>query len=300
MTDAATGGLSVIIPTHNGRRSVLDTVNAILADGYPELEVLIVSDGASGQTRALISELTDPRVTLLEKDKEGAAAARNHGLRAAKYDWVAFVDDDDVPRARWVQSWLEAASTGVQVITSSVARHSADGTTTIRPCKLDPSDATMGASALLAGSFWIKRDLLGAIGGYDLQLHFAENQDLGLRLIDSLKPLDLKPHITFLTQPVIDVYVQEPSKRDRRYGSAQAESARLFLARYKVRLSADPTHKASLLRIIARAERMQRLRSASVLTAFRAVRTEPTNLANLRSLLLAFVPSLAKISQNTE
>lgn len=297
MSNEFAGGLSVIIPTHNGRESVRATVNAILADDYPDLEVLIVSDGASERTRAIIGNITDPRVSLLEKDKEGSAAARNHGLRAAKYDWVAFVDDDDVPRANWVGSWLAAATTEAQIVTGSVARHSTDGHNTPRPSRLDPSDPTMGASTLLAGSFWIKKDLLIAIGGYDLQLRAAQNQDLGLRLCDHLAGLDQQPRIHHLDEPVIDVYVQEAAARDQRYGFTRAESAGVFLERYRERLAADPAHKASLHRIIARAERLQGLYVASIRTALQAVRTEPRNPTNCRALLLALAPRLAKIGQ---
>lgn len=300
MSNLGADGLSVIIPTHNGRESVLDTVNAILSDGHPELEVLVISDGASERTRAIISDVSDSRVRLVAKNKEGSAAARNYGLLAAQYDWVAFVDDDDVPRANWVQTWLGAAKTGAQVVTGSVARHSSNGATSVRPSRLDPSDPTMAASTLLAGGFWIKKDLLNAIGGYDLELRAAQNQDLGLRLCDHLARLDPPPRIHHVDEPVIDVFVQEAAARDRRYGVARADSARLFLSRHQQRLAVDPKHRASLLRIIARAERLQHRHLASIRTALQAVRTEPTNLPNYRSLLLALVPPLANIGHDAD
>lgn len=87
--------VSVIIPTRNRApllREAIESVFAVRRDGF-ELEVIVVDDGSTDQTASVIAEY---ELTVLRTNLAGVSAARNAGLAAARGEYVAFLDDDDV------------------------------------------------------------------------------------------------------------------------------------------------------------------------------------------------------------
>ncbi|NVK13351.1 MAG: glycosyltransferase family 2 protein [Rhodobacteraceae bacterium] len=82
------------------------SVASVLNQTHADLELVIVDDGANAETKAVLAELDDPRVKLVEQSNDGLSAARNRGLRHCSGDYVCFLDADDV-RAPW--AFAEAA-----------------------------------------------------------------------------------------------------------------------------------------------------------------------------------------------
>jgi GT2 family glycosyltransferase len=89
--------VSVVIPTYNRGVRVLRAVGSALGQTYPAIEVVVVDDGSTDGTGALLAERFggDDRVRCLPRPNGGPAAARNTGLAAARGDFVAFLDSDD-------------------------------------------------------------------------------------------------------------------------------------------------------------------------------------------------------------
>jgi glycosyltransferase involved in cell wall biosynthesis len=87
--------ISAVIPTYNRAALVGRAVQSILAQTRPPDEVLVVDDGSTDDTEAVVRRL-GPRVTYLRQENAGASAARNHGVDAASGEFVAFLDSDDV------------------------------------------------------------------------------------------------------------------------------------------------------------------------------------------------------------
>lgn len=281
--------LSVVIPTQGGRTSVTETVRALLRDTEPSLEIIVVSDGDVARTTALLSGITDTRLRIIGIPKGGSALARNTGLAACRMEWVAFVDDDDLPLDNWTDVWRDNIDVDTLAITAAV-RYVRDGTPSgSRVCRLDPTDLTMAASQILAGAFWLRRELVDGAGGYDPSLRAAQNQDLGLRICDHIVREAITGRLVGSKDIVIDLRVQESRSRHERYGDARAEAAALFLERHRERLALDSKHKASLLRIIARSQRINGRIQEARRTAIAAVRTRPGDIRNLRALILALL-----------
>jgi glycosyltransferase involved in cell wall biosynthesis len=98
--------VSVIIPTFNRSALLAETVRSVLAQTYTNLEVLVVDDGSTDDTAATVQGLGDPRVSYHRQPHAGRPApGRNLGLRAARGELVAFLDDDDL----WEPVMLERA-----------------------------------------------------------------------------------------------------------------------------------------------------------------------------------------------
>jgi len=96
---------SVVIPTYNRSTSVLDTLRSCFEQTFDSLEVVIVDDGSSDDTREVLASIDDDRLVVVHQENAGPAAARNHGMREAKGEYVAFLDSDDC----WYPEFLEAA-----------------------------------------------------------------------------------------------------------------------------------------------------------------------------------------------
>jgi|GEM_PF-797358 len=88
--------VSVIIPTHNRAEMLRRAISSVLAQTWQDFEVIVISDGSSDNTEAVIRSFNDSIIRLLKHEKsKGASAARNTGLRTARGKYIAFLDDDD-------------------------------------------------------------------------------------------------------------------------------------------------------------------------------------------------------------
>jgi glycosyltransferase involved in cell wall biosynthesis len=89
--------VSVVVPTHNRSGLLAQTLRSVLWQRGVDLEVLVVDDGSTDDTAAVVAALNDPRVRLLRHGTpRGVSAARNRGVAAAGGRWLAFCDDDDL------------------------------------------------------------------------------------------------------------------------------------------------------------------------------------------------------------
>jgi GT2 family glycosyltransferase len=95
-----TVAISVILPTFNRERTVGLALQSVLAQGFRNLEVIVVDDGSFDDTRVLIESAmaTDDRVRYHYQSNRGVASARNAGIRLATGAYVAFLDSDDAWR----------------------------------------------------------------------------------------------------------------------------------------------------------------------------------------------------------
>lgn len=95
--------VSLIVPAHNAERFIEATIRSLLSQTYRHIEVIVVDDGSSDSTAALVSsiQVEDPRVVLFQQANLGVAAARNAGIMRARGEFIAPVDADDLwyPRA---------------------------------------------------------------------------------------------------------------------------------------------------------------------------------------------------------
>ncbi len=98
LTMGAQPGLSVIIPTYNRAPLVKEAVASVLAQTWRDFEVLVVDDASSDGTAEALAAFGSRIRLLRSPSRLGVAAARNLGISAARGQWLAFLDSDDLWR----------------------------------------------------------------------------------------------------------------------------------------------------------------------------------------------------------
>jgi glycosyltransferase involved in cell wall biosynthesis len=88
--------VSVILPVYQGEQTILKAVRSVLSQTYPHLELLVVDDGSTDGTLAVLATVTDPRLKVFRQENRGVASARNYGFAQASGEYIAFIDADDV------------------------------------------------------------------------------------------------------------------------------------------------------------------------------------------------------------
>ncbi len=87
---------SIIVPAFNVAHCIAETLNSLLAQTFKDFEIIVVDDGSTDQTSALVHTFNDPRIKLVRQTNRGLAGARNSGIAAALGDFIGFCDADDL------------------------------------------------------------------------------------------------------------------------------------------------------------------------------------------------------------
>ena len=87
---------SVVMPVWNKQRFLEATLEAAFAQEWRDFELIAVDDGSTDGSLDLLRAVRDPRLRIVTQDNRGPGAARNAGIAAARHDWIAFLDADDL------------------------------------------------------------------------------------------------------------------------------------------------------------------------------------------------------------
>lgn len=93
--------ISVLIPTYNYGKFIGKCIDSVLKQTYKNIEIIVVDDGSTDNTKDVVSKF--PKVKYYWQDNKGVSVARNKLLKAAKGEYIAFIDADDY----WAETKLE-------------------------------------------------------------------------------------------------------------------------------------------------------------------------------------------------
>lgn len=181
--------VSVVTAAYNMGRYIGETVDSILAQTHERLELIVVDDGSTDDTPAVLAAYAgDPRVRLLRQANAGQTAAKNRGLREARGEFVGFCDADD----RWLPDKLArqlprfADAPRLGVVYGDFTCIDGEGRPTATPRWPCYSGRITGK--LLVDNFvhfptaLARREAIERAGGFDESLTMAIDYDLWLRL----------------------------------------------------------------------------------------------------------------------
>lgn len=87
---------SVIIPVYNRTGLLKAAIASVLSQDHRDFEIIVVDDGSSDDVASVVASFADPRIMLIRQENRGASAARNRGIDAARGEYVALLDSDDL------------------------------------------------------------------------------------------------------------------------------------------------------------------------------------------------------------
>lgn len=181
--------VSIVIPTYNRAGMVGDAVRSVLAQTVTDLEVIVIDDGSTDDTAAVVEQLAaDERVRYVDQPNAGRSAARNRGLDLAQGQFVGFLDSDDL-----LEPWAIAAHLEVFDCEPNVGMTVAGYLVVDHDAVVDERMPWLSAGSLdlagwlfdcygMPGSVLHRREWMERVDGFDVQLEMAEDWDLYLRL----------------------------------------------------------------------------------------------------------------------
>lgn len=131
--------VSVIIPSYNAADYIAQTLESVLAQTLTDIEVIVVDDGSTDNTRNIVADFAnkDPRLTLVEQANQFAGVARNNGMSKARGKYLYFLDADD---------YIE--SNALEELVNAIEQHGAD----IAIAKSEGFDNTTGDTWTIDGA----------------------------------------------------------------------------------------------------------------------------------------------------
>jgi glycosyltransferase involved in cell wall biosynthesis len=179
--------VSVIIPTYNRSWCLSEAIDSVLSQTFQNMELIVVDDGSTDETPALLSRYGD-HLRVLRQSNRGVSAARNGGIQAARGNLIAFLDSDDTWQpdklARQVDFFDRQPEAMICQTEETWIRRGVRVNPRRRHRK--PSGWVFEASLALClvspSAVMMRRELLEEMGGFDESLPACEDYDLWLRV----------------------------------------------------------------------------------------------------------------------
>ena len=182
--------VSVIIPSYNYANFLPEAVESIFNQTFQDFEVIVVDDGSTDNTQEVVQTFADrERFHYIYLDNQGLAATRNTGLRAAKGEFIAFLDADDIilPNKLDVQvNWLRN-NPDYGLVGSGYYYMDEHGVPIevqrpwLRSPYLNIKDLLFDCP-FIVHAILVKKEWVDKVGGFDSQLRRVEDWDLWIRM----------------------------------------------------------------------------------------------------------------------
>ena len=196
--------VTVIIPTFNRAKLLRRALDSVFAQKTTvRMEVIVVDDGSTDDTQRMLSHHF-PQVSVIKQENQGVSAARNAGINAARGNWIALLDSDDVWQPNKIRRQLEALKTAPEYLVchtdeiwirhgirvNYMKKHKKRGGHIFRHC--------LPRCIISPSSVLIHCQIFYELGLFDESLPVCEDYDLWLRLCTRYPVLYL--HETLMTK----------------------------------------------------------------------------------------------------
>ena len=310
--------VSVVMPAYNAETHISRSLQSVLGQSYPNLEIIVVDDGSIDNTERVVRE-TAPTAKYIRIKNSGPAAARNEGNRHASGKYLAFLDADDLwhPRKLELQTyylenhrnvgavfcrWCETFPGDRAVDWESVQRYPGPIDSTIMPEMSGWLYPDLLLDTMIhTSSVMLRKSLYDDLDGFNQSLTVGEDYDLWIRLSRMTEIHRLRATLSAYEQrsdsitrtpqntPFGATVVRRSLKKWGRYGP-DGRSARWFAVRKRIAQSYR-NHGVTHLKCGKR--------SIAIRSTIAALFYDPISVSNWRSLLKALLNYKGSTGLNT-
>ncbi|MGP9811530.1 glycosyltransferase [Rhodopseudomonas sp. NSM] len=183
--------VSVILPVRDGQRWLREAVDSVLAQTLTDLELLVIDDGSTDATPAILDEARgrDPRVVVLRQQREGLVAALNRGLAQARAPLIARLDADDIALPDRLARQCDYLQAHPDVVllggwAEIIDEHGASRNKQMRPSPVGLRETLAKKSPFIHPTVMFRTEAARRVGGYRAAFEAGEDYDFWLRLAD--------------------------------------------------------------------------------------------------------------------
>ena len=191
--------VSVIVPVLNGESTILEAIRSALSQTLPVFEIIVVDNGSTDNTVALVASVADPKVKLFTCSQRGVSAARNFGINVSQGDWIAFLDADDIwNKDKNEREFLALESTVIAADIGMIFCLSNKSASFQRSSIFDVSQITAGNLVITSGVL-VRSQLAKILGGklFCECSNYAEDWGVWIKL-------SMQSRILFVAERLID------------------------------------------------------------------------------------------------
>jgi len=240
--------LSVVIPLYNKEQNLRATIQSVLSQSYRDFTLIVINDGSTDNSLAVLNEFKDSGVIILSQENKGVSSARNRGIKEAATDYIALLDADDI----WDHGYLSEMISFINDYPlaslygcgySFQESHSGVVETNLGlqanyKGYIDYFVHAKDNTLFTSSSVIFRRDAFLALGGFDESLTRGEDIDLWIRFA-------LHKKTAFYNKPLV-IYKLDGENRALRARVPSDKSLLWNLERYKQYELTDPVFKQFL------------------------------------------------------
>lgn len=171
--------ISVIIPNYNYGRYLAETIESVLAQTYPAVEVIFIDDGSTDESIEVAMRYP---ITVLSQRNQGVSTARNNAAAKASGDYLLFLDSDDLLYPDSLAVMLEALDAAGSKVAYCYGQlqYFGEKNDIFTSANFDPSE--LSKLNYIQTSALIKRDVFDSVGGFDRGFDLREDWELFIRI----------------------------------------------------------------------------------------------------------------------
>lgn len=182
--------VSVILPTYNRAEILPRSINSLIQQTYPDLEIVVVDDASTDDTESVVKSFNDNRIKYIKHDdNRGANVARNTGISQSTGEYIAFQDSDDVWLPHKIQRQVEVfqqSGPEIGLVSTGVCRVWPDYQTDYLPGdqwkKQDFMKSLIQNNFIPTQAAMIRRECVQRMGDFDNKLPRLQDWEMWIRL----------------------------------------------------------------------------------------------------------------------
>ena len=227
--------VSVVIPTHDRDNLLPRAIRSALNQTYSNIEIIVVSDGSTDNTDSIMKKIVseESRVRYISYyPGKGGNYARNTGIKAAKGDYVAFLDDDDEWHPDKIQKQIDivAADSSIGLVCcgiNSITEGVDYVTEYIPPAEYDSSKLILKKNCIgSTTTVMVQKDIFNKSGLFDEELGALQDYDLWIRICRYT-------HVGVVKEPCVEYYNYKSSNQVSQFTDKYEKAVKRITAKYR-------------------------------------------------------------------